>query len=121
MADEEMKQVEVLFGPYAGQLLTMPAADADQAEADHWAIPVRSPPYDASAAPAHGNLTPEEREAAELAAGVWAANVQGQPVPGAAPEAEAEEAADDETGDEESPGGRAMTPAGKPSYSTRRR
>lgn len=36
MADET-KRIEALHGPYAGQHLDLPAADADQAIADGWA------------------------------------------------------------------------------------
>jgi hypothetical protein len=80
--DDDWKQMEPLFGPYAGKILLMSAADATQAENDHWAMPMRAPPFDSNQAPAHGNLTPEERAAAELCAEIYAAGIQGQPIPG---------------------------------------
>jgi hypothetical protein len=86
MADE-IQLVEVLFGPHAGCILRMSPADATQAETDHWAIPVRYPPFDQSAPPAHAPLTPEERTAAEQAAVAWA-DAQSQPQEAPPPEGE---------------------------------
>ena len=69
------KQVQAIVGPYAGTVLTMPEAEADQAVSDHWAIELRHPPFDANAEPPHDPLTDEERAGAVTAAQAWA-NVQ---------------------------------------------
>ena len=69
MADET-KQVSVIMGPYRGNRLTMPTAEADQAVNDHWAVDpyVENPePY-----PGHPPLSDEEREHAVEAATAWA-------------------------------------------------
>lgn len=68
------KQVQAVIGPYAGQRLTMPTAEADQAIADHWAIVPREPPLDPDADPlgGHTTLTDAERQAAQDAAQTWA-------------------------------------------------
>jgi hypothetical protein len=72
------KQVEVLMGPYRGNVLIMPEAEADQAINDHWAAEtVHS--FDAVAEPAHDPLTDAEREAAYAAAVAWAEAQQPQP------------------------------------------
>src|SRR5262245_25694128 len=71
----EGKQVVPIFGPYAGQVLTMPTAEADQAIADNWARE-HPAPFDPNA-PLPPNLTPAEREAAEAAAAAWAATAAG--------------------------------------------
>lgn len=74
----ETKQVEALFGPYTGSILTMTANDADAAVAEKWALdPPRTPPID-PAAPPLPTLTAEERQAAEDAANDWAAEQRGE-------------------------------------------
>ena len=74
------KQVEVLMGPYHGNVLIMPEAEADQAINDHWAVEaVHS--FDAVAEPAHDPLTDAEREAAYAAALAWAEAQQPQTEP----------------------------------------
>jgi len=40
---DETKEVEALMGPYRGQRLTMPAAEAENAINDHWAIDPYAP------------------------------------------------------------------------------
>jgi hypothetical protein len=74
------KQVSVLMGPYHGNMLIMPEAEADQAIADHWAVEaVHS--FDAVAEPPHDPLTDAEREAAYAAALAWAEAQQPQTEP----------------------------------------
>lgn len=55
MADD-VKRVQPLYGPYAGQQLDMPAADADAAIADGWAIDPFAPPAETK------ELSAEERD-----------------------------------------------------------
>jgi len=66
MADET-KRVDVFMGPYRGNLLDMPTAEADAAINAHWA---RDPflPYDTE----HGELSEQERADALAAANTWA-------------------------------------------------
>lgn len=61
MDDNEQKQVEVTIGDYAGRRLTMPAADADAAVAEGWAIDPHGPPLDPNAEPKPAP-TEEERD-----------------------------------------------------------
>lgn len=61
---DEIKQVEVLLGPYSGQRLNMPAADADQAVSDGWARDPFAPPVEpAKGAEPKPPPTDEERAA----------------------------------------------------------
>jgi hypothetical protein len=92
---EGNKLVEALIGPYRGQRLKMPAADADQAIADHWArdpfgvVPIPEPKDEeerlrqirGESAPKEGEpamgegppyLSDEERRAAHEASTAWA-------------------------------------------------
>jgi hypothetical protein len=92
---EGNKIVEVLIGPYRGQRLKMPAAEADQATADHWArdpfgvVPIPEPKDEeerlrlirGESAPKEGEpamgegppyLSDEERRAAHEASTAWA-------------------------------------------------
>jgi hypothetical protein len=92
------KQVNVLMGPYRGNALIMPEAEADQAIADHWASEVQHT-FDAAAEPPHDPLTDAERDAAYAAALAWAEAVNPppevepvEPVEEPAPEGETEDA-----------------------------
>src|SRR5262245_52536878 len=75
MADET-KEIEGTVGPYAGQRLTLPAADADAAIADGWA---RDPfaPLDPNAEPPK-LLTDEERQKVLEAANKAASKLRGE-------------------------------------------
>lgn len=70
------KQVQVLYGPWAGSVVILPEADADQAIADKWAIEPAHPPLDVHAEPVEP-LTDEEAQAASDAATEYAANYSG--------------------------------------------
>jgi hypothetical protein len=63
---DESRQIEATLGPYRGQRLTVPTADADRAIADGWATDPFAPPVEPK------EQTEEERasaiEAAEKAA-----------------------------------------------------
>ena len=68
MADET-KRIDVIMGPYRGNLLTVSAADADAAVNAHWARdPFSGEPYGT----AHDPLSDEERASALEAANTWA-------------------------------------------------
>jgi hypothetical protein len=68
------KQVMVIVGPYRGNALIMPEAEADQAINDHWATELVTT-FDPNAEQ-HPPLSDQERTAAVEAANAWAANVQ---------------------------------------------
>lgn len=61
------KQIEATLGPYRGQRLTMPAADAAAAIAADWAID----PFEPAPDPPPDPLTEAERDAAIAAATAW--------------------------------------------------
>jgi hypothetical protein len=66
---DETKQIDVIMGPYRGNLLTVSAADADAAVNAHWA---RDPHSGEEYGTGHDPLSDEERAAALEAANVWA-------------------------------------------------
>jgi hypothetical protein len=68
MADET-KRVDVFMGPYRGNLLTMPVAEADAAIAAHWA---RDPFSGEEYGKSHPPLSEQERTDAMTAATAWA-------------------------------------------------
>jgi hypothetical protein len=68
MADE-MKRIDVTMGPYRGNLLDLPAAEADAAIAAHWA---RDPYSTEEYGTGHDPLSEEERASAMAAAQTWA-------------------------------------------------
>jgi hypothetical protein len=75
MADET-KVIEATAGPYAGQRLTVPAADADAAIKDGWAIdPFAAVDPDAEPPPAQ---TEEERMKTSEAAAKAARKLRGE-------------------------------------------
>jgi len=69
MADE-IRQIQVLLGPYRDHRLTVSAADADAAINNHWAVD----PFHVAAPDEepHPPLSDEERQAALEAATTWA-------------------------------------------------
>ena len=78
MADET-KRIEALYGPYRGQHLDLPAADADQAIKDGWARdPYAEPSAEVQA------LDPEKQEKATAAAEKAARKLRGEDEPPAA-------------------------------------
>lgn len=91
------KEIEAILGPYRGNRLTMPAAEAQNAINDHWA----RDPY--SEDPPHDALTEEERAHALEAATAWrdaqlAASQGEEPPPDPAPEGGATRAMQSEGG-----------------------
>ena len=68
MADET-KRIDVIMGPYRGNLLTVSAADADAAVNAHWA---RDPHSGEAYGTGHDPLSDEERATALEAANTWA-------------------------------------------------
>ena len=68
MADET-KRVDVIMGPYRGNLLTMPTAEADAAINAHWA---RDPFSGVEYGTGHDPLSDEERASALEASRTWA-------------------------------------------------
>jgi hypothetical protein len=69
MADE-MKRIDVIMGPYRGNLLQVSAADFDSAINNHWARDPATPIEEYGKA--HPPLTDDERNAALEAAQTWA-------------------------------------------------
>jgi hypothetical protein len=81
---DEPAVVHVVAGPYAGQRLTMPKADADAAIADKWATDPNAPP------PKEGEkeakpLTEEEHAEIKAKAETAARKLRGEPEPDAKP------------------------------------
>jgi len=68
MADET-KRIDVIMGPYRGNLLTVSTADADAAVNAHWA---RDPHSGEEYGKGHDPLSDEERATALEAATTWA-------------------------------------------------
>jgi hypothetical protein len=73
---DEMKRIDVIMGPYRGNLLQVSAADFDSAINNHWARDPYPPP---APAPEPGKqpepepaLSDEQRQAALEAAQAWA-------------------------------------------------
>jgi hypothetical protein len=78
------RQMYVIVGPYRGNVLTMPDAEAESAKDNHWAVEMDTvaPPYDASKPREHDHeLTDEDRAHAIVAANEWAASVNAPPEP----------------------------------------
>jgi hypothetical protein len=88
MADEETKQIMPMLGPYAGQRISVPIADADKALADGWA----SDPFAAEPAPLR-ELTPDEHFEATKEAELYARKWRGEEVPEAGPQTKTEKKA----------------------------
>lgn len=74
----ETTMVEATIGPYAGQRLTMSAADAKAAIADGWARDAAEVPDEN--APASEPMTPEQRAAALEKAQAAAFKMRGEPL-----------------------------------------
>jgi hypothetical protein len=79
---DEPAVVHVVAGPYAGQRLTMPKADADAAIADKWATDPNAPP------PKEGEkeakpMTEEEHAEVKAKAEKAARKLRGEPEPDA--------------------------------------
>ena len=89
MSDETTRLIEATAGPYRGQRLTMPAADAEEAIAAGWARDPFAPPSDEPAP----LPTQEETHAMLKAAEKAARKLRGEPEPDEA------EAGDDDTRD----------------------
>ena len=90
MADE-MKRVDVFMGPYRGNLLDMPTAEADAAIAAHWARdPFSTEPYGEG----HDPMSDQERTDAMTAATEWAqaqwAKIEPPPPPEGTPQRDIE-------------------------------
>jgi len=80
---DEIREVSVICGPYAGRRLTMPAADAETAINDHWA---RDPHSGVPYGEGHEPLSEEERTHAMEAADAWAKTAWAAAnIPGAEP------------------------------------
>ena len=75
------KQVQAIVGPYAGTVLTMPEAEADDAVAGKWAIELALPPFDADKPSPLPVLTTEELETAAGKAQEWADKQTAPPEP----------------------------------------
>jgi hypothetical protein len=78
------RQMYIIVGPYRGNVLTMPDAEAEDAKDSHWAVEMETvaPPYDASKPREHDHeLTEEDRNYAIEAANAWAAKVNLPPEP----------------------------------------
>jgi hypothetical protein len=78
------RQMYIIVGPYRGNVLTMPDAEAENAKDNHWAVEMETvaPPYDASKPREHDHeLTEEDRENAVKEANEWAAKVNLPPEP----------------------------------------
>lgn len=73
----EPKRIEALYGPFAGQQIDLPAADADQAISDGWARDPFARPSDKPVDP----LTQEKLDAAIVAAEKAARKLRGEPEP----------------------------------------
>lgn len=81
---DEPTTVQVTAGPYAGQRLTMPAADAAAAIADKWAVDPHAPP------PKEGEeakpMSDEEISQVKAKAEKAARKLRGEPEPDTKPE-----------------------------------
>src|SRR5262245_55780 len=66
---DEQREIQVLLGPYRDKRLVVPAADAEAAINDHWAV---DPHAVADPNDPHPPLSEEERTHALEAANTWA-------------------------------------------------
>ena len=74
-ADDGTRPMYIIVGPYRGQVLTMPDAEAEDAKDSHWAVEMETvaPPFDANEPFDHDHeLTDEDRAYAVEAANAWA-------------------------------------------------
>jgi hypothetical protein len=72
---EGSRAMYIIVGPYRGQILTMPDAEAEDAKDSHWAVEMDkvAPPFDADTPFDHDHeLTDEDRSYAIEAANAWA-------------------------------------------------
>jgi hypothetical protein len=113
------RQMYVIVGPYRGNVLTMPDAEAESAKDNHWAVEMSTvaPPYDASKPAEHDHeLTEEDRAYAVEAANAWAANVNAPPDE---PPPEDETEAQRQAREQRNADRRTMQPGGSGGYQTR--
>jgi hypothetical protein len=78
------RQMYIIVGPYRGNVLTMPDAEAESAKDNHWAVEMETvaPPFDANNPAEHDHeLTDEDRAYAVVSANEWAAAVNEPPLP----------------------------------------
>jgi len=80
MTDEPVV-IQVTAGPYAGQRLTMPKADADAAVADKWATDPNAPVPTKEEAKEAKPMTEEERAEVMAKAEKAARKLRGEPEP----------------------------------------
>jgi len=113
------RQMYVIVGPYRGNVLTMPDAEAESAKDNHWAVEMSTvaPPYDASKPAEHDHeLTEEDRAYAVESANAWAANVNAPPDE---PPPEDETEAQRQAREQRNADRRTMQPGGSGGYQTR--